>query len=238
MAWLKGRYIARHKLKLVVYFWAFAAFVWCVAYFGEYFSGVFGSPEAVRAWALSFGAYAPLAFFALQIAQVLVAPLNDFVINLAGGFLFGPWLGFILNYVGWIAGACVVFFLSRRVGVPFVRTFIHEKKIEQYNRIVSQGRYLLFVLFLLPGPPDDILVYIAGLSQSITFRTFLAMILVSKVPGKLVTSFAGSDISGLSVSAFSVFLYVAFLAGSLGVVVWNRAALRQFWPWKKGNLSK
>lgn len=233
MNWFRGRYIKHHKIKLVIYFWSFALFVWALFYFGEYFSVAFGSPEAVRSWARGFGVYSPLAFFGLQVVQVLVAPLNDFIINLAGGFLFGPWLGFAINYAGWIIGACIVFLLSRSVGVPFVRSFIHEKKIEQYNRVVARGQYIIFMLFLLPGPPDDILVYLVGLSQSIRFRTFLWMVLVSKVPGKLVTSFMGSDVSNLDVSAFSIFLYVVFIVGSLIVVVWHKSELLKLWRiWK------
>ncbi|MBI2050951.1 MAG: TVP38/TMEM64 family protein [Parcubacteria group bacterium] len=235
MPWFRARYIRSHKLKLAICFWAFAFFVWLLFYVGASFQSVLGSPEAARAWVLGFGRAAPLAFFVLQVLQVVVAPLNDFVINVTGGFLFGPWLGFAINYTGWILGAVVVFFLARRVGIPFVRLFIREDKIERYNRIVAQGQYLIFVLFLLPGPPDDLLVYVAGLSRSFKFRTFLWMIVVSKVPGKLVTSFIGSDVAGLDVSAFSVFLYALFVVGSLLVVARHRSELRQLWPRTKGN---
>ncbi len=239
MPWFKAGYIKQHKAMAAASIGAVFFLVWLALYFGAELSAIFGSPEAVREWVLGFGAYAPLAFFGLQVAQVLVAPLSDFVINLAGGYLFGPWFGFAINYVGWIAGACVVFFLARAVGIPFVRTFIREEKIEQYNRIVAQGQYLIFVLFLLPGPPDDILAYVAGLSRSIRFRTFLWMIIVSKVPGKLVTSFAGSDASRLDVSVFSVVLYVVFAAGSLAVVIWRRSELLQIFGLRgRRNLSK
>lgn len=240
MTWFKTRYIKRHKIKLVVYFWAFAALVWAIIYFGEYLAAVFDSPESVRAWVLDFGRAAPLAFFGLQVVQVLLAPLNDFVINLAGGFLFGPWLGFALNYAGWILGAAVVFLLSRTVGVRFVRLFVREERLAQYDRLLSRGRYVLFALFLLPGPPDDLLVYLAGLSRSISFRTFLWMVVVSKIPGKLVTSFMGSDVARLSVSSLSVFLYVVFIVGSLLVVVWQRSELRELLSRKRDreNLSE
>jgi len=235
MPWLRGRYITQHKLKFAIFFLVFVFFVWLLFYVGASFQAVLGSPEAARAWVLGFGAYAPIAFFGLQVLQVVIAPLNDFVINISGGFLFGPWLGFAINYTGWILGAVVVFFLARTVGIPFVRLFIREDKIEQYNRIVAQGQYIIFVLFLLPGPPDDLLVYVVGLSRSFKFRTFLWMIVISKVPGKLVTSFIGSDVSRFGISTFSVFLYVVFIAGSLYMVVRHRSELRQLWPRNTGN---
>ncbi|MEK7189221.1 MAG: VTT domain-containing protein [Patescibacteria group bacterium] len=233
MAWFKDRYIKHHKLKLAIYFWAFAFLVWLVLYFGTTLSAVFASPEDVRAWVLSYGRAAPLVLFLLQVLQVIIAPLNNFLINVAGGYIFGPWAGFVYNYTGWVIGALIVFLFTRKFGRGFVNLFIKEEKLAQYDALLAKGTYLVFFLFLVPGPPDDLLVYLVGLSRSISAKTFLWMILIGKIPGKLATSFLGAGVAEHSM--VSLALYGVFIVVSL-VIFWLKPEL---WSMgKQKHLSK
>ena len=233
MSWFKLGYILRHKIKVTTYVLALALFVWAIIFFGELFKTIFTSPEAVREWVFQFDKGAPLALFLLQVAQVIIAPLNNFFINLAGGYIFGPWVGFLYNYFGWVAGAIIVFWLARYFGRRFVNLFIAQDKLEGYDKIVGKGTYIIFMLLLLPGAPDDFLVYLIGLSKSIRFRTFLWMILIGKIPGKIATSFLGTGVADhntTSIAIFAVFIIVSL------VVFWKKPEL-----WKIGrhrDLSK
>ena len=58
-------------------------------------------PETIRAYVLGVGALAPAAFVLIQIVQVLLAPVPGHAIAVAGGYLFGPWLGTAYSLSGW-----------------------------------------------------------------------------------------------------------------------------------------
>ncbi|MBU2575807.1 TVP38/TMEM64 family protein [Patescibacteria group bacterium] len=215
MSWIKTEYIKHHKIKVAAYSLVFAFLVWAVFYFGELIKSVFTSSDAIREWVLQYGAFAPLALFLLQVAQVIVAPLNNFLINFAGGYIFGPYMGFVYNYFGWVLGAIIVFWLARYFGRRFVNLFISEEKLARFDKIVGQGIYIIFFLLLLPGAPDDFLVYVMALSKSIKFKTFLWMILIGKIPGKIATSFLGAGVAEHSM--LSVALYALFILVSVAV---------------------
>ncbi|MDZ4221334.1 MAG: TVP38/TMEM64 family protein [Patescibacteria group bacterium] len=223
MSWFRMPQSTRERAKLAAYAAGFAFFVWLMVYFGTAFASIFTSPDAVRAWVLQFGRAAPLALFLLQVAQVIIAPINNFLINLAGGYIFGPWMGFAYNYTGWITGAILVFWLSRYFGRGFMRLFFKEEKLRRYDVLLQKGTPILFILFLLPGPPDDLLVYGIGLARTIRFRTFLWMILIGKIPGKLATSFLGAGVADHNMLSFAI--YGVFIAASL-IVLWLKPELR------------
>jgi len=230
MSIIRLSYIQRNKKRAFLYIALICVFAWFTVYAGEILRTVFLSPESVRTWVLQYGARAPVALFVLQIAQVLIAPLNNFLINLVGGYLFGPYLGFTLNFFGWIVGAIVVFWFSRLFGRQFVDFFVKKETLDHYDDIISRSQYLVFLLFLLPGPPDDFLVYGVGLSRSVSFKTFLLMVTIGKIPGKLATSYLGAGVA--EHSYFGAILYGAFIAVSIVVFI-LKPELWQVWKKKK-----
>ena len=54
---------------------------------------------------LSFGAYSPLVYILLQVAQVVVAPIPGGAIEFLGGYLFGANAGFVYSMIGLIIGS-------------------------------------------------------------------------------------------------------------------------------------
>jgi len=193
---------------------------------------IFSSSDSARDWVLGYGVYAPLALFLLQIAQVIIAPLNNFIINLAGGYIFGPYFGFLYNYFGWVSGAIIVFFLARRVGRKFVDFFVSQEKLAKFDQAVEKGSYFIFALFLMPGIPDDFLVYLVALSKKISFKTFLWMIMIGKIPGKLATSFLGAGIAEKDI--VSILIFVVFSIVSV-VIFYKKPEL---WHIGRGDLRE
>nr|MQY76707.1 TVP38/TMEM64 family protein [Spirochaeta sp.] len=127
---------------------------------------VFASTEALRAWIASLGFIAPLAFVGLQCLQVIIFIIPGEVPQIAGGYLFGLWWGSLLSVSGIIIGSAVNFMLARLLGLPFVRLLFSPEKIEYAGRIATspRARISMFLLFLIPGIPKDILCYGAGLT--------------------------------------------------------------------------
>lgn len=153
---------------------------------------VFASTEALKAWIASLGFIAPLAFVGLQCIQVIIFVIPGEVPQIAGGYLFGLWRGSLLSVSGIIIGSAVNFLLARLLGVPFVRLLFSPERIDYAGRIATspRARISMFLLFLIPGIPKDILCYGAGLTP-LPLHVFLLISTLGRLPGILGSAFMG-----------------------------------------------
>ena len=149
--------------------------------------------DVLRAEILSHGTYAPLFFIAIQIFQVIFAPIPGEASGLVGGYLFGTWPCFIYSSVGLTIGSAIAFGGGRLLKSFFTEKFRHRKFYQRFNHLVSRGDYLIpFVLFILPGFPKDSLSYLLGMS-SIPFPVFMFITTVGRMPGTLLLSANGAE---------------------------------------------
>lgn len=152
-------------------------------------------PEWVRRRLAGLGRYAPVAFVALQAAQVIVAPIPGQVLGGAAGYLFGAPLGVTYSMIGVTAGSAVVFVLSRRFGRPYVERVIDPERLAQWDAFFERtGTLGLFGLFVLPTFPDDLLCAVAGLTD-LRLCTFLALVVVGRTPTFLAAAYVGTRVA-------------------------------------------
>lgn len=127
--------------------------------------GVFQSKEALQEFLNNYAGSAATIFLALQAVQVVIPILPGGVSCLAGVLIFGPWLGFVLNYVGIALGSFVAFAMARNWGKPLLNKIFSRKLHEKYERWTHESRRfdrLFAIAIFLPGLPDDFLCFLAG----------------------------------------------------------------------------
>jgi len=174
--------------------------------------------DAARAYVRSFGVWAPLALIGLQALQIVLAPIPGQVLGAVGGYLFGPWWGTFYNMIGVTIGSTVAFWLSRRFGRAYVERTIDADALATFDATIERRGPLGFlVLFLIPGLPDDVLCFGAGLTP-IPIRTLVAIAIVGRTPAFFLVNvlgdlFATGDIRTalvlfVLVGGFSVLGYV------------------------------
>lgn len=71
---------------------------------------IFTSPEKFQTFLTHFGIWAPFVFVCVQAIQVIIPILPGNIGCVAGVVAFGPWLGFVYNYVGICVGSAANFF--------------------------------------------------------------------------------------------------------------------------------
>lgn len=148
-------------------------------------------PGTVRDIVEAFGIFAPLAFIALQIAQVVFAPIPGQVLALAGGYVFGPLLGTVYSLIGATIGSAIAFWLSRRFGRPTVERLIHPSTLSTVdNFLEDHGRLAVFFVFLVPGLPDDALCFVCGLTP-VPLRDLVVLSFLGRIPGYALLALAG-----------------------------------------------
>lgn len=153
-------------------------------------------PQSVREFVKGFGLLGPLAIIGLQAGQVVLAPVPGQILALVAGYLFGPWWGTLYNMIGITIGSAIAFWLSRRYGRPYVETIVHEDALERFDAISDQNaRSALFVIFLFPGLPDDIICFAGGLT-SIPLWQLVGIAVLGRLPAFFLVNVVGSLIGG------------------------------------------
>jgi uncharacterized membrane protein YdjX (TVP38/TMEM64 family) len=164
---------------------------------------------AIKDWILSFGAWAPFAYFLIVVGQVIANPIPAGPVTLAGALLFGVPTGLALSIAGSVVGSALVFVAVRRWGEPLVTRLVGKETFYKYSSKLNPKGWWLFVVLLLPFMPDDAVCAVAGLS-AVTFRRFLVMMVVGRLPGATLTALLASDIvTGSAAAWITVGLVVA-----------------------------
>jgi uncharacterized membrane protein YdjX (TVP38/TMEM64 family) len=139
----------------------------------------------------SYGSVSPLIFIALQIFQVLFAPIPGEVTGFLGGFIYGNFFGLLYSTIGLGIGSWLAFIFARWVGRPLVERIISSKTIDRYDYLMARkGTWIAFLLFLIPGFPKDYLCYLLGLGQ-MDLKTFLIISTVGRFLGTAMLTFQG-----------------------------------------------
>ncbi len=170
----------------------------------------YATQEELRDAMAIFGLFTPIAFVLLQAVQVVITPISHYSIGIIGGFLYGPYLGGLLNWVGRIIGHLVAFFLARSLGRKVASRFVSEKTLQKYDGYVSDKSLILFLFYFLPVFPDDEMSYLAGLSK-MKFRSFFFANLFGHVGGSLWLAYIGSGIN-IRDTLFLTLTVVSFVA--------------------------
>lgn len=180
-----------------------------------YETGVFRffmSRERLRAFIDSLGMWGFAGFIVLQIVQVVAAPIPGEATGLLGGYLYGPVMGVLLSTVGLTVGSFAAFSLSRLFGRPLTERLVPRATLERFNYLLHhKGAFLIFLLFLLPGFPKDILCYILGLGP-LQALEFLAIASSGRLLGTVLLTLGGSYLRKGQYEQF-------FLISGLAVVV-------------------
>ena len=132
--------------------------------------GIFTDQAKMKAYLANKQIIGPLIFVLIQIIQVVIPVIPGGVSLLGGVIFFGPWWGFVYNYVGICIGSIILFFLARYYGKPFILHLISEETYEKYMKWTkNQKKYNWFfaICIVAPAAPDDVLCMISGLPNKI-----------------------------------------------------------------------
>ena len=171
-----------------------------------------GSQEALGEYIARCTPWAHLAYFGIQLASVVIAPIPSNITAAAGAHLFGLWPSFLLTWGAVTLGSALVFLLARLLGQRFACQFVGEKLSKKYLDLIRRKRDVFLLLaFLFPFFPDDLLCILAGLTD-ISFKRFFLLAVLARPWGLLVACMVGS-------STVSIPLWGMVLLGVAGLAV-------------------
>ncbi|MGD8267309.1 MAG: VTT domain-containing protein [Desulfobacterales bacterium] len=148
--------------------------------------------EQTRAFIEAFGPWAPVVFMAVQVGQVLLAPIPGEATGFIGGYLFGAAPGFFYSSLALGVGSWINFSLGRLLGRRLIRRLIPAAQLTKLDRHVRpQAVLVIFLLFVFPGFPKDYLCLFLGIT-TLPLKLFLIMAFVGRMPGTLMLSLQGA----------------------------------------------
>jgi len=211
------------RMKIAVYSALSLAFVSLIIYltmlYGPKIRELSRKPEELMGLLNSYGWKGVLVFIGIQMLQVVVAFIPGELVQIAGGYIYGAWLGTLYSLIGIVAGSVIVFSIARLLGYPLVRLLVPASYLEKFSFIINskKSEAAMFLLFLIPGIPKDVVTYIAGVTP-VKPLTFFTIITIGRFPALLASSFIGSNTQkgnyGIAI-ILSVAALILFIAGLL-----------------------
>jgi len=173
-----------------------------------------------RDYIVIFGVFGPIIFIVIQALQVVFTPISHYTIGAIGGYLYGPYLGGVFNYIGRIIGHYLSFLIARRFGRKLLEKYVKDNVVEKYDKIFSgsvqnDGRvriqsFILFLIYFLPFFPDDEISYLVGASK-MPNRHFILANIFGHLGGSFSLAYIGSGINTRDIWFW--FLFIITLAG-------------------------
>ncbi|GCD08669.1 TVP38/TMEM64 family protein [Clostridium tagluense] len=186
------------------------------------YSYMFKNPNILKEVIRSYGNFSILVFILMQVIQVVVFFIPGEFIQVAGGYIFGTFLGGIISLMGITLGSIVVYFISNNYGKLLVEKLILNKKVKFFRKILKAGskKFVVFIFYLIPGIPKDALAYICGVSD-ISFKDFFIYSTLGRIPGIFISSYFGQKIYAWDVTSLITIGITMIILSLIGIFKGN-----------------
>ncbi len=186
------------------------------------YSDILKNPNALKQVILSYGNFSILVFILMHVLQVVIFFIPGEFIQIAGGYIFGTFVGGVLSLIGITLGSIMVYLICNNYGKPFVEKLILNKKVKFFRKILKAGskKIVVFVFYLIPGIPKDALTYICGVSN-ISFKEFIIYSTLGRIPGIFISSFFGQKIDARDVTSLIIIGVITGILSLVGIFKGN-----------------
>lgn len=170
----------------------------------------------------SLGIYGILVLAGLQLAQIVLIILPGEPLEILAGMCYGVIGGTIFICSTVFVSTTIIFLLVRKFGKKFIYEFFNKEKIDKIeNSKVFRNpkiiEYLMVLLFLIPGTPKDLLVYIGGLLPIKPLR-FILISTFARIPSVISSTIVGSNVVKGNIKVI-IITYAITLAMSLIIIL-------------------
>ena len=165
----------------------------------------------------SSGILGLLMLFALQVAQIFLIIIPGEPIEILAGMCYGPIWGTVFIMVSAGIISTIIFSLVRKYGKRFVYNFCDKEKVAKIEnsklfKNPNKIEMIMFILFLLPGTPKDLLAYTAGLLP-INPVKFVLISVFARFPSVISSTLAGANLAvGDWKKSIVMYLSIVFVA--------------------------
>lgn len=162
----------------------------------------------------SSGILGLISLFGLQVAQIFLIIVPGEPIEILAGMCYGGIWGTLFIMISAFIISTAIFLLVRKFGRKFVYSFCDKDKVAKIenNKLFQNPKnieMIMLILFLIPGTPKDLLVYVAGLLPIKPIR-FIVISSLARFPSVITSTLAGENLA-IGDWKTSIILYVGIL---------------------------
>lgn len=147
--------------------------------------------------------------------QIFIAFIPGEPIELAAGYMFGSVWGTIICLIGSFLGTIVVYYLVKTFGSKVINLMFKKEQIKKVEGLFEKKKNLMwiFILFLIPGTPKDVMTYLVSLTNIKLYR-WLIVTTIGRIPSIITSTFITGSIReqnylmAIIVGVITVFLVV------------------------------
>jgi len=143
----------------------------------------------IEAFVGGLGVWAPIGYVVLY-ALGTVAMVPGSLFDTAGGVLFGPVLGSVVNLIGGSLGAFLAFFAARYVAGDWVEERAGRRVREIKRSVEAEGWRFVAMVRLVPVFPYIVFNYLLGLTR-VSFWQYAVTTVVCMAPSTVVYTWLG-----------------------------------------------
>ena len=164
--------------------------------------------------------------FGLQLAQIFLIILPGEPIEILAGMCYGGWGGLIFITISVAIMTTLIFFLVRKLGKRFVYDICDEEKVKKIEnsklfKNPKKIEWIMVILFMIPGTPKDLLVYISGLLP-IKPLNLILISTFARLPSVVSSTFAGDTLMKGNWESSIIIYAITFLLVGIVVFIINK----------------
>lgn len=215
-------------LKIVLTLSSIALFIGLIIYLFPTMKGI-ATPEGRIAFqeklnSLGMGKF--WVMLALQCAQILLVVLPGEPLEVLAGMCFGTFWGtiFICGTV-WVTTS-LIFYMVRKFGKSYLEQFFKKDKLEKienskFFRDSKNIELVMTILFIIPGTPKDLLVYLGGLLPIKPLR-FILISTFARFPSVISSTLVGANILNGNLKMIVIVYIVTFIIAASVIFLVNK----------------
>lgn len=212
------------KQTIIIYSVSFALLIggMLVLYllYGKELTEFVSDTDRFKAWLDSYKNLSAVIFVLIRAFQTVIKIIPAEPLEIAAGYVFGTWGGLALCSLGTFIGSLVIVLLARWLGSKFVSAFINEEALNSLSLIKNKKnqRLFLFIFYLVPSTPKDILTYVAG-SLNINLVEFFVITTIARIPSIITSTICGSQLEQNNIkTAIAVFVATAIVSAICAMI--------------------
>lgn len=184
------------------------------------------SLENVNAFFRQYRTQSIFVYIGAQIMQIVICVIPGQWLQLAAGYMYGFWLGFLFSLIGAAIGSIITYYLAKLLGHDAMHLIFGEEKINSFIHKLNSKKAIIvvFLIFLIPGVPKDLCNYAAGISE-MKLKPFLVVSLVGRSPGMMGSLLIGRQIEAGQYTGAIIIAVIAILLCILGIIMRKRLTL-------------
>lgn len=176
----------------------------------------FEDVDVIKAWVDDNYIVGSLLMIVICAVQVIIAFIPGELLEIASGYAFGSIMGSVVCTVGIVLGSVIAILLARRFGRSLVESIYPKEKIDALPIIndPKKRNVTVFLLFLIPGTPKDMLTYVVGLTN-MSIPKYIALTTFARFPSVIMSTFGGDALGNNKfMVALVAFIVTAVISGS------------------------